>query len=38
MEISADKKIIHELNKIEEGQIVKEKKSGAKVTHITAKS
>ncbi len=38
MEIAADKKIIRELNKIEEGVVVKDKKSGAKVTHITAKS
>lgn len=38
MEVSADKKIIRELNKIEEGQIVKEKRSGAKITKITAKS
>lgn len=38
MEISADKKVIRELNKIEEGKVVKEKKTGAKVTHITAKS
>ncbi len=36
MEISADKKLIRELNKIEEGQVVKE--SGKKVTKITAKS
>lgn len=38
MEISADKKIIRELNKIEEGQVVKDEKTGKKVTHITAKS
>lgn len=38
MEISADKKIIRELNKIEEGQVVKEKRDGAKITKITAKS
>lgn len=38
MEISADKRIIRELNKIEEGKVVKDKKTGAKVTHITAKS
>jgi len=38
MEISADKKIIHDLNKIEEGQVVKEKRDGAKITKITAKS
>lgn len=38
MEIAADKKIIRELNKIEEGQVVKDQKSGAKVVHITAKS
>lgn len=37
MEIAADKKIIKELNKIEEGKVVKEP-GGAKVTHITAKS
>lgn len=38
MEVSADKKIIRELNKIEEGQVVREKRDGAKVTKITAKS
>lgn len=38
MEVSADKKIIRELNKIEEGVLVKDKKSGTKVVHITAKS
>ncbi len=38
MEVSADKKIIRELNKIEEGQVVKEKRDGAKITKITAKS
>ncbi len=38
MEISADKKIIRELNKIEEGQVIKEKRDGAKITKITAKS
>ncbi len=37
MEISADKRVIRELNKIEEGKVVKEA-GGAKVTHITAKS
>lgn len=37
MEVSADKKIIRELNKIEEGKVVKEA-GGAKVTRITAKS
>ena len=36
MEATADKKIIRELNQIEEGKIVKE--SGKKVTKITAKS
>lgn len=38
MEIAADKKIIRELNSIEEGQVVKDAKTGAKVVHITAKS
>ncbi len=40
MEISADKKIIRELNKIEEAQVVKagSGSSKKKVTHITAKS
>lgn len=44
MEIAADKKVIRELNRIEEGKIVKPasstkpKTSGAKITHITAKS
>lgn len=38
MEISADKRVIRELNQIEEGKIVKEKVAGAKVTRITAKS
>ncbi len=38
MEISADKQIIRELNKIEEGQVVKDEKSSKKITHITAKS
>ncbi len=38
MEIAADKKIIRELNNIEEAVVVKEKKNGAKVTHITASS
>lgn len=38
MEVSADKKIIRELNKIEEGQVVKEKRDGAKIIKITAKS
>lgn len=38
MEVSADKRIIRELNKIEEGQVVKEKRNGAKITKITAKS
>lgn len=38
MEVSADKKIIRELNKIEEGQVVKEKRDGARITKITAKS
>jgi YidC/Oxa1 family membrane protein insertase len=37
MEIAADKKIIKELNKIEEGKVVKAE-GGAKVTRITAKS
>ncbi len=37
MEISADKRVIRELNKIEEGKVVKES-GGAKVTRITAKS
>lgn len=37
MEIAADKRIIKELNKIEEGKVVKAE-GGAKVTHITAKS
>ena len=37
MEISADKRVIRELNKIEEGKVVKEA-GGAKVTRITAKS
>lgn len=38
MEASADKRIIRELNKIEEGQVVKDEKSSKKITHITAKS
>lgn len=40
MEISADKKIIRELNKIEEAQVVKPGSSSSKkkITHITAKS
>ncbi len=40
MEKSADKRIIRELNKIEEGQVVKTEKSdsGKKITHISAKS
>lgn len=38
MEISADKRIIRELNKIEEGEVVQETKSSKKITHITAKS
>lgn len=38
MEISADKRIIRELNKIEEGEVVQEAKSSKKITHITAKS
>lgn len=37
MEISADKRVIRELNKIEEGKVVKEA-GGARVTRITAKS
>lgn len=37
MEISADKKIIRELNKIEEAKVVKES-GGAKITRISAKS
>lgn len=37
MEIAADKRVIRELNKIEEGKVVKES-GGAKVTRITAKS
>lgn len=38
MEISADKKIIRELNKIEEGQVVHEKKGAERITRISAKS
>ena len=38
MEISADKRIIKELNKIEEAEVVKTPKNGVKVTRITAKS
>lgn len=41
MELAADKKVIRELNRIEEGQVVGAKskaKSGAKVTRIAAKS
>ncbi len=40
MEIAADKQVIRELNKIEEGQIIKDAaaKPGAKVTRISAKS
>ena len=41
MELAADKKVIRELNRIEEGQVVAPKSKspgGAKVTHITAKS
>lgn len=37
MEVAADKRVIRELNKIEEGKVVKEA-GGAKVTRITAKS
>lgn len=37
MEVSADKRVIRELNKIEEAQIVKDDK-GKKITKITAKS
>lgn len=37
MEISADKRVVRELNKIEEGEVVKET-GGAKVTRIAAKS
>ena len=41
MELAADRKVIRELNRIEEGQVVAPKSKspgGAKVTHITAKS
>ncbi len=38
MEISADKKIIRELNKIEEAEVITNKKSGTTITHISAKS
>lgn len=38
MEIAADKRVIRELNKIEEAEVVKDYKNGAKVTRITAKS
>lgn len=38
MEIAADKKVIRELKNIEEGVVVKDQKTGAKVVHITAKS
>ncbi len=37
MEVSADKRVIRELNKIEEAQIVKDDK-GKKITKITARS
>ena len=37
MEISADKRVIRELNQIEEAKVVKESNKG-KITHITAKS
>lgn len=37
MEISADKSIIKELNKIQEGQVIENKKTGTKVTRISAK-
>ena len=37
MEISADKRVIRELNKIEEAKVVKES-GGAKITRISAKS
>lgn len=38
MEISADKKIIRELNKIEEAEVITNKKSGTTITHISAKA
>ncbi|MBR0403029.1 membrane protein insertase YidC [Candidatus Saccharibacteria bacterium] len=37
MEISADKTVLKELKNIKEGEIVKNKKSGTKITRITAK-
>lgn len=38
MEISADKKLIHDLNKIEEAEVITNKKSGTTITHISAKT
>lgn len=38
MEIAADKRVIKQLNQIEEGIVVKDEKSNKKITHITAKS
>ena len=38
MEISADKRVIRELNKIEEAEVVKKEPGRGKITHITAKS
>ena len=37
MEISADKAVIKELNKIQEAEVIKNKKSGTKITRISAK-
>lgn len=38
MEIAADKKVIRELNKIEEAKVVKDEKTSKNITRITAKS
>lgn len=37
MEISADKAVIKELNKIKEAEVIENKKTGTKITHIKAK-
>jgi YidC/Oxa1 family membrane protein insertase len=37
MEASADKSVVRELNKIKEAEIIKNKKTGTKITRITAK-
>ena len=37
MEISADKAVLKELRKIKEAEIIENKKTGTKITRITAK-